>query len=56
MGEHKHNPTALAAKKGEIPPKKKSNLSKREVEELVKDRLGESLVLPGVLNVHGRYA
>lgn len=23
MGEHKHNPTATAAKKGELPPKKK---------------------------------
>ena len=23
MGEHKHNPTAIAAKKGELPPKKK---------------------------------
>lgn len=23
MGEHKHNPTATAAKNGELPPKKK---------------------------------
>ena len=23
MGEHKHNPTAVAAKNGELPPKKK---------------------------------
>ena len=23
MGENKHNPTAVAAKKGELPPKKK---------------------------------
>ena len=23
MGEHKHNPTAIAAKNGELPPKKK---------------------------------
>lgn len=23
MGEHKYNPTALAAKKGKLPPKKK---------------------------------
>lgn len=23
MGQHKHNPTAIAAKKGELPPKKR---------------------------------
>lgn len=23
MGQHKHNPTAIAAKNGELPPKKK---------------------------------
>jgi hypothetical protein len=23
MGEHKHNPTAVAAKNGDLPPKKK---------------------------------
>lgn len=31
MGQHKHNPTAIAAKNGKLPPKKKS-LSKRETE------------------------
>ena len=25
MGEHKHNSTAIAAKNGELPPKKKAN-------------------------------
>lgn len=34
MGEHKHNPTAIAAKKGELPPKPKK-LSKKECERLV---------------------
>ena len=33
MGQHKHNPTAIAAKNGALPPKEKK-LSKRE-----KDRL-----------------
>lgn len=31
MGAHKHNPTAIAAKNGELPPKPKKK-SKREVE------------------------
>lgn len=31
MGQHKTNPTAIAAKNGELPPKKKS-MSKRERE------------------------
>lgn len=38
MGEHKHNPTAIAVKNGELPPKKKS-MSKRELERLIMDRL-----------------
>lgn len=29
MGQHKHNPTAIAAKEGKLPPKPKK-LSKRE--------------------------
>lgn len=31
MGQHKHNPTAIAAKNGELPPKKPKP-SKRQVE------------------------
>ena len=31
MGQHKHNPTAIAAAKGELPPKPKK-MSKREWE------------------------
>lgn len=31
MGQAKHNPTAIAAKRGELPPKKKSKrISKRD--------------------------
>ena len=31
MGEHKYNPIAIAAKKGELPPKERG-ISKREAE------------------------
>lgn len=34
MGEHKTNPVAIAAKRGELPPKPKP-LSKREKERLL---------------------
>ena len=34
MGEHKHNPTAIAAKNGELPPKN-PKLSKRQQEALM---------------------
>ena len=37
MGQHKHNPTAIAAEKGELPPKKRERrLTKRQVERLLK--------------------
>ena len=43
MGHHKTNPTAIAAKNGELPPKKKGP-SKRERErqtmKLIEDRTG----------------
>ena len=43
MGHHKTNPTAIAAKNGEIPPKEKGP-SKRECEreliKMIEDRTG----------------
>lgn len=36
MGQHKHNPTAIAAAKGETPPKKRERLTKRQAERLLK--------------------
>lgn len=52
MGEHKYNPTAIAAKKGELPPKKKK-MSKREREHFVcvelQKRLGVAAVVPSTL-------
>lgn len=34
MGAHKYNPVAIAAKRGELPPKK-PKLSKKELERMV---------------------
>ena len=34
MGQHKHNPTAIAAKNGELPPKQKG-MSKRQRDRLL---------------------
>jgi hypothetical protein len=37
MGQHKHNPTAIAAAKGELPLKKRERqLTKRQAERLLK--------------------
>lgn len=36
MGQHKHNPTAIAAKNGELPPKKREpQLTKRQAKRLL---------------------
>lgn len=39
MSEHKYNPTAIAAKNGEIPPKKRPELSKRQMDALIYKRI-----------------
>ena len=39
MGQHKHNPTAIAAKNGELPPKEQPRLSKRQMEALMRKRI-----------------
>ena len=37
MGQHKHNSTAIAAAKGELPPKKRElRLTNRQAERLLK--------------------
>lgn len=37
MGQHKHNPTAIAAANGELPPKKRERrLTKRQAERLLR--------------------
>lgn len=45
MGQHKHNPTAIAAKKGELPPKPQK-MSKRESERLLYAKCAEILYKP----------
>ena len=40
MGQHKYNPNAIAAKNGELPPKKKK-LSKRQREALIASLIRE---------------
>ena len=45
MGQHKYNPTAIAAKNGELPPKPK-HMSKREVERLMHAKCQEILYRP----------
>lgn len=37
MGQHKHNPTAIASAKGKLPPKKRApQLTKRQAERILK--------------------
>ncbi len=45
MGQHKHNPTAIAAKNGELPPKPKK-MSKRESDRLFYAKCQEILYRP----------
>lgn len=40
MGEHKHNPTAIAAKNGELPPKpRKASLDNATMRNLIHEYL-----------------
>lgn len=55
MGQAKHNPTAIAAKNGELPPKKKP-MSKRKREALIRKRIQDATGLPGfVRELGGEY-
>lgn len=54
MGQHKHNPTAVAAKNGELPPKQREKqLTKREAEVLLRrkilDLMPGAFALPDVM-------
>ena len=46
MGQHKTNPTAIAAKNGELPPKKKSTMSKREADRWLYEKCAEIIYKP----------
>ena len=41
MGQHKHNPTAIAARNGELPPKEQPRLSKRQMDTLIYEGIQE---------------
>lgn len=45
MGQHKHNPTAIAAKKGELPPKPQK-MSRREAKQILYAKCAEILYKP----------
>ena len=45
MGQHKHNPVAIAAAKGELPPKPKK-MGQRESERLMYAKCQEILYRP----------
>ena len=36
MGQHKYNPTAIAARNGELPPKEQPRLSKKQADALMR--------------------
>ena len=35
MGQHKYNPTYKLLEEGKLPPKKKSNISKRQMDRMI---------------------
>lgn len=43
MGQHKYNPTAIAAKNGELQPKPKPKLSKRKREEILQNAVENAM-------------
>ena len=43
MGQHKYNPTAIAAKNGELIPKKRTGYSKRGFERALMNGLSKSM-------------
>lgn len=43
MGQHKYNPTAIAAKNGELSPKERPKLTKRQREALLLRKIQERL-------------
>ena len=48
MGQHKTNPVAIAAKNGELPPKKKS-MGKRERERMIVREIERRTGIYGIL-------
>lgn len=56
MGQHKHNPTAIAAKKGEIPPKKKlPSMNDKELAKIVAEYFAQKTPLGGFFSIPPKY-
>lgn len=57
MGQHKHNPTAIAAKNGEIKPKEKSTAKRLTINDLLKEAASEFKVIdiPFYRYIHKTY-
>lgn len=53
MGQHKHNPTAIAAKNGEISKEKR--ISKKELREWLEREIQNSLIRADVPIINGPY-
>ena len=49
MAQHKHNPMAIAAKNGELPPTEQPRLSKRQMDALIYKRIQD---VTGVTEIH----
>lgn len=55
MGQHKYNPTAQAAKNGELPPKKKP-MSKRKRDAILRKQIQDKTGLPALVrDLGGEY-
>lgn len=54
MGEHKHNPIAIAAKNGELPPKK-PKLSKRQRDALLMAQIEQMTGAAHLKSILGQY-
>ena len=42
MGQYKHNPTAIAVRNGELPPKEQQKLSKKQMDTLIRKRIEDT--------------
>ena len=52
MGQHKHNPKAQAAKRGELPPKERP-MGKREMEALMRKKIQDATGIPQTVRSMG---
>lgn len=53
MGEHKYNPTAIAARNGELPPKPKK-MSKAKRDKILRKKIQDATGIPDLMKVMGK--